>query len=53
MGSQFPKPAPELEGYGELVASPGTPTFMFSIGNYLEVSYEELVPIISSWIRGL
>eukprot|EP00088_Acartia_fossae_P050779 TRINITY_DN5695_c0_g1_i1.p1 TRINITY_DN5695_c0_g1~~TRINITY_DN5695_c0_g1_i1.p1 ORF type:complete len:329 (-),score=66.56 TRINITY_DN5695_c0_g1_i1:99-1085(-) len=42
-GTQFPPPAPGLEGYGELVAAPGTPTFMFSIGDYLEVP-EDLEP---------
>jgi len=36
-GTQFPAPAPGLKGYGESVAAPGVPTFMFSIGDYLQV----------------
>merc|ERR1712198_354375 len=36
-GTQFEPPLPGLEGYGEIVSAPGTPTFMFSIGDYLEV----------------
>lgn len=36
-GTQFPAPGPGLEGYGETVTAPGVPTFLFSIGDYLQV----------------
>jgi len=42
-GTQFEPPLPGLSGYGELVSAPGVPTFLFSIGDYLEVP-EHLEP---------
>lgn len=42
-GTQFEPPLPGLAGYGELVSAPGVPTFMFSIGDYLDVP-EDLEP---------
>jgi len=36
-GTQFEPPLPGLMGFGELSKAPGTPTFLFSIGDYLEV----------------
>jgi len=36
-GTQFPPPLPGLEGFGEIESAAGTPTFLFSIGDYLEV----------------
>jgi len=42
-GSQFEPPLPGLVGYGELIEAPGIPTFLFSIGDYLQVP-ENLEP---------
>ena len=43
-GSQFEPPLPGLVGYGELIEAPGTPTFLFSIGDYLQVYSNEYNP---------
>merc|ERR1719295_808456 len=42
-GTQFEPPLPGLFGYGETSKAPGQATFMFSIGDYLEVP-EQLEP---------
>ena len=36
-GTQFDPPAAGLAGYGELVAAPGDPTLLFSIGDNLQI----------------
>ena len=42
-GTQFPAPAEGLEGFGEIASAPGTPTFLFSIVDRLQVP-DDLAP---------
>jgi len=49
-GTQFEPPAAGLAGYGELVAAPGDPTLLFSIGDNLQIP-DDLEPgaYVLSW----